>query len=353
VPSIFLDLATEQAWKLRRLHEGGDMAHRDIVVIGASRGGFSVLRKLVASLAADLDATVCIVLHIGRHHSILPELLSRAGPLKASHPVQGERLERGRIYVAPPDRHMIVHDGTFRLLDTAPENFARPAADPLFRSTAGEYRARVVGIVLSGDLDDGAAGLAAVRQRGGYALVQQPEDSEAPSMPQSAIAAAGADAVVTADDLPQALHAAVQGAARREEHPMINRPDLDREAQLAENAVVLPEQLDEIGERSALTCPSCNGVLWRLRDERPLRYRCHTGHAFSSLSLEEASEQTVDDTVWRAIRAVHERIIFARERQRWAQRTGNLAEMTLEQARIDENEKLVEILRTATRVQQP
>lgn len=329
------------------------MAHRDIVVIGASRGALTVLKKLVAGLAPDLDATVCIVLHIGRHHSILPELLSRVGPLKASHPQQGERIERGKIYIAPPDRHMVVRDGKFRLLDTAAENFARPAADPLFRSAAAEYRTRVVGVVLSGDLDDGAAGLAAIRARGGYAVVQHPDHSEAPSMPRSALAAAGADTVANPDDLPQVLHAAVQGAESREERLMTNRPDLDREAQLGECQTVSPEQLDEIGERSALTCPSCKGVLWRMHDERPLRYRCHTGHAFSSLTLEEASEQSVEDAIWGAIRAVHERIIFARERQRWAERAGNEAGVTLEQVRIDENEKLAEILRAATRVPEP
>jgi two-component system chemotaxis response regulator CheB len=326
------------------------MAHRDIVVIGASRGALAVLRKLVAALPPEFDAAICIVLHIGRHHSILPELLSRSGPLKATHPEHGEPMQRGRIYVAPPDRHMVVRDGKFRLLNTAAENFARPAADPLFRSAAAEYQARVVGIVLSGDLDDGAAGLAAIRARGGYAVVQDPDACEAPSMPRSAICAAGADAVAKPDELPRFVHAAVHGAARRGEPVMTNRPDLDREAQLAESLTVRPEELDEIGERSALTCPTCNGALWQMYDEQPLRYRCHTGHAFSSLSLEEASEQSVDDSIWKAIRAVHERIIFARERRRWAERIGNSFEVAVEQARIDENEKLAEILRTATRV---
>ena len=128
---------------------------------------------------------------------------------------------------------------------------------------------------------------------------------------------------------------------------MTNRPDLDREAQIGESGVVSPQELDEIGERSALTCPSCNGTLWRLHDEQPLRYRCHTGHAFSALSLEEASARTTDDALWGAIRAVHERIIYARERRQWAQRTGSETEVALEQARIDENEKLAELLRAA------
>ncbi|WP_374729950.1 chemotaxis protein CheB [Caballeronia temeraria] len=307
---------------------------------------------LVASFAPDLAATVFIVLHIGRHRSILPDLLSGWGPLKASHPANGEAVQRGRIYVAPPDRHMVLHDGTLRLLDTATENFARPAADPLFRSAAAEYRTRVVGVVLSGDLDDGAAGLAAIRARGGYAVVQDPADCEAPSMPRSAIAAAGPDAVATLDDLPEVLHAAVKGARRREEHHMTNRPDLDREAQIAESGLVAPHELDEIGERSALTCPSCNGALWRMRDERPLRYRCHTGHAFSALSLEEASAQGADDAIWGAIRAVHERMIFARERKQWAQRVGREVDVALEQARIQENERLVELLRAAAGVRE-
>ena len=330
------------------------MERRDIVVIAASRGAFPVLKILVANFAPDLAATICIVLHIGRHRSLLPEMLSRWGPLTASHPTQGEAVERGRIYVAPPDRHMVLHDGTLRLLDTATENFARPAADPLFRSAAAQYQARVVGVVLSGDLDDGASGLAAIRARGGYAVVQDPDDSEAPSMPRSAIAASdGPDAVATLNDLPQVLHAAIRGARRREEHDMTNRPDLDREKQIAENGIVAPHELDEIGERSALTCPSCNGALWRMRDERPLRYRCHTGHAFSAMSLEEASARGTDHAIWGAIRAVHERMFFARERQQWARRVGSESEVTLEQARIEENERLAELLRAAVGVREP
>jgi two-component system chemotaxis response regulator CheB len=323
------------------------MDHRDIVVVAASRGALPVLRTLVAALAPDLPAIVCIVLHIGRHRSILPELLSRWGPLEATHAVHGQVLETGRIYIAPPDRHMVLRDGSVYLLDTAAENFSRPAADPLFRSAAREYQKRAVGVVLSGDLDDGAAGLAAVRARGGYGVVQDPRDCEAPSMPSSALAAAGADAVAKVNDLSRIIHAAVRGAKRREEVQMAIRSDLDREAQIGESGLVMPAELDEIGERSALTCPSCNGALWRMHDGRPLRYRCHTGHAFSALSLDEAGAQSAEDAIWSAIRAVHERIIFARERQQWAERAGSMEDIALEQARIDENQKLADLLRAA------
>lgn len=323
------------------------MDRRDIVVIASSRGGLPVLRTLVAGVAADFPVPICIVQHIGRHRTMLPELLSRWGTLDASVALQGEPPQAGRIYVAPPDRHMIVRDGNLWLLDTAAENFARPAADPLFRSAAREYGAGAIGVVLSGDLDDGAAGLAAIRARGGYGIVQDPDECEAPSMPRSALAATGADAVAKAGELPGTIHAAVYGACVKEQRKMADLRDLDHESRIAEDGLVDPGLLDEIGTRSALTCPSCNGVLWRMRDERPLRYRCHTGHAFSVLSLDDAEAQKAEDAIWAAIRAVHERMIFARERQEWARRTGNAEDVAIEQARIDENQRLADVLRNA------
>ncbi|WP_244816406.1 chemotaxis protein CheB [Caballeronia sp. Lep1P3] len=329
------------------------MGHRHVVVIAASRGAIPVLRTLVAALPADLPAAVCIVVHIGRHPSVLPEMLSRWGKLPACHPKHGERLKSGQIYVAPPDRHMVLRGGALCLLDSATENFARPAADPLFRSAAIEYGPRVAGVVLSGDLDDGSAGLAAVQARGGYCIVQDPAECEAPSMPHSALVATRADAIARPEQLAHAIQSAVNGAQRREEATVTIRTDLDIEARIAEKGVAEPQELDQIGERSALTCPQCSGVLWRLHDEHPVRYRCHTGHAFSSLSLEEGSAKSTEDTIWAAIRAVHERIIFARERQRWAQRAGSSDEVAREQTRIDENEKLADILRAALQAPLP
>lgn len=323
------------------------MDHRDIVVIASSRGGLQVLRTLAAGFARDLPVPICIVQHIGRHRTMLPELLSQWGILDASEAIHGESAQAGRIYVAPPDRHMVLRGGYIRLLDTAAENFARPAADPLFRSAAREYGPGAVGVVLSGDLDDGAAGLAAIRARNGYGIVQDPDECEAPSMPRSALAAAGADAVARAMELPRAIYAAVHGAQVKERRKMADLRDLDRESRIAEQGLVTPQLLDAIGERSALTCPSCNGVLWRIRDGRPLRYRCHTGHAFSVLSLDDAQAQKAEDAIWAAIRAVHERMIFARERQEWARQVGNTEDVAIEQARIDENQQLADVLRNA------
>ncbi|WP_175923014.1 chemotaxis protein CheB [Burkholderia latens] len=323
------------------------MDHRDIVVIASSRGGLPVLRTLVSGLGADLPVPICIVQHIGRHRTMLPELLTQWGTLNASEAVHGELPEAGQIYVAPPDRHLVLRAGRFGLLDTAAENYTRPAADPLFRSVAREYGSGAVGVVLSGDLDDGSAGLAAIRARNGYGIVQDPDECEAPSMPRSALAAAGADAIARADELPRIVHAAVHGARVKEKAKMAELRDLDGEARIAERGLAMPQLLDAVGERTALTCPSCNGVLWRMRDDHPLRYRCHTGHAFSSLSLDDAEARKAEDAIWAAIRAVHERMIFARERQEWARRTGNDKEVAIEQARIDENQKLADVLRNA------
>ncbi|SDD27597.1 chemotaxis protein CheB [Paraburkholderia lycopersici] len=322
------------------------MDKRDIVVIGGSRGAFGVLRRLARKLPPDLPAAVCVVLHVGRHDSILPHLMSEWGPIPASHPDDGEAVANGRIYIAPPDRHLRLSHGRFRLDDSAAENFARPAADPLFRSAALDYGTRVVAVVLSGDLDDGAAGLATVRARGGYAIVQDPADCEAPSMPRSALAAAGADMIASAEEIAARIIAAVAGAQRKGPTPMPTN-NLELEARIAQRDVVQPEDLDQIGERSPLTCPECGGTLWRILDDHPLRYRCHTGHAFNAHSLEDGHERSEENAIWTAIRAVNERIILARERQKWAERVGDASQMEIEKARLDEASRLVETLRRA------
>lgn len=323
------------------------MKRRDIVVIAASSGGFHVLRTLVERLPADLPAVVSIVMHIGRHASVLPELLSRWGPLPARFAAHDEMPENGRIYVAPPDRHLLIDKGRFQLSVSAAENFARPAADPLFRSAAMHFGERVVGVVLSGDLDDGAAGLAMIRAHGGYGIIQDPEKSAMKSMPLAALQAAGADAVAQPDDLGAAIVAAVQGVERAAAD-LAGPADLAAwrtEAEIGSGALAGLDELDGIAVRSALTCPECGGVLWRIRDARPLRYRCHTGHAYSVHSLDEAIAQRTEDALWRAIRAVNERMVFARERRQWAVSSGDPGAASIEQARIDEAQTLVDVLR--------
>jgi two-component system chemotaxis response regulator CheB len=325
------------------------MQARHIIVIGGSRGALGVLRKLAEPLPVGLDAALFVVLHIGRHESSLPALLSKWGPMPARHAVDGEQIQRGTIYVAPPDQHMRLEpDGHLRIFDGPVENYARPAIDPLFRSAALSYGSQVVGVILTGDLDDGAAGLATVRAHGGYCIVQDPGKAEAASMPLAAIISAGADVLAAPSALAQAIVRAVNGAALSSPEQRVAASDvLDLETRLAEQRPASREELDRLGEHSSLSCPECGANLWRIRNAPPLRYRCHRGHAFSALSLERHNSRNSANAIWAAIRAVNERIIFARERQRWAMSTGDSAQIRVEQGRIEENEKLAAMLRGA------
>ena len=177
---------------------------RDIVVIGASRGGVEALRGIVAALPPSLQSALLIVLHISpTHASLLPDVLSRAGPLPAEHGRDGTRIERGRIYVAPPDHHMTVGPIGFIRLDQGPkENHTRPAADPLFRSAASVYGSRVIGIILTGGGSDGTQGLIAIEQAGGLAIVQDPGDARDPSMPMSALLHDNPDLCLPLSEIP-------------------------------------------------------------------------------------------------------------------------------------------------------
>ena len=170
------------------------MAGRDIVTIGASSGGVEALSALVGGLPADLPAALLVVLHSPEGMpSSLPRILSRSGPLEAAHPEDGDGIENGRIYVAPPGFHMLVEDGVVRLVRGPRENYHRPAADPLFRSAAVARGPGVVGVVLTGARDDGTAGLVAIKRRGGVTVVQDPDDALFRWMPESALRYAEVD----------------------------------------------------------------------------------------------------------------------------------------------------------------
>jgi two-component system chemotaxis response regulator CheB len=182
------------------------LAYFATIVIGASTGGVEALRTLVSGLPRDIPAAICVVQHIGHNSSMLPELLAQVGTLPVAHARQGEVLRPGKIYVAPPDHHLLLMDGFTRLTRGPRENWARPAIDPLFRSAADIYGPRVVGVVLTGGLNDGTAGLHAVREAGGIAVVQHPADAACADMPASALRHAGANYCVPLRDIPQLLY---------------------------------------------------------------------------------------------------------------------------------------------------
>ena len=284
----------------------GRAARRDIVVVGASAGGVAVLLDLAAALPPQFPASVLIVQHIGAHRSTLPQLLEKAGPNRAIHAAHDAPLEHGRLYVAPPDRHLLVHHGRTWLSHGAKENHARPAIDPLFRSAAIAHGPRVVGVVLSGRLDDGTAGLQAIKACGGHAVVQDPDDAEEREMPDSALANVAVDDVVPRHALPRLLTTLVTQPRIADRAPPVPAALL-REHQLSLSEGNAMEHLDAIATPSKITCPDCHGVLWELRDAHPRRYRCHTGHAYTARTLEASQGLRTEDALWNAMRALHER----------------------------------------------
>ena len=275
--------------------------YRDVVVVGASAGGVEALTNLIRTLPPELPASVLVVLHLlATGRSVLPAILERAGGLPASAGQDGERLERGHLYVAPTDRHMLLRDEHLALTRGPRENGHRPAIDPLFRSAARIRGPRAVGIILSGTLDDGTAGLRLVKERGGVAIVQDPESALYPSMPSSAIDALDVDHVVHVEAMGELL-------CRLLEDPVeLLHPDPEG-ARDAEPPPLQPRRGPMEGEPSALTCPECGGALWE-RDEGPLvRFECRVGHTFSPDSLSTEQSQALEAALWSALRGLEER----------------------------------------------
>ena len=259
------------------------MPDHGIVVVGASAGGVEALVDLAASLPSDLSAAVFVVLHLpATGTSALPEILRRQGPLPAAHVRDGEPIQPGRIYVAPPDHHVLLRTGHVHLSRGPRENGHRPAVDPLFRSAAREYATRVIGVVLSGALDDGTAGLLAIKSRGGVAVVQNPEDALYPGMPGNALEHAQVDHVLAAASMGKLLTRLLADLA---EPPADPAPTGMRVEVEMEGFSMEAFEGNHPGRPSGFSCPDCNGVLWQIRDGGLERYRCRVGHAWSPESL--------------------------------------------------------------------
>jgi two-component system chemotaxis response regulator CheB len=280
------------------------MTQRDTIVIGASSGGVVALSKLCASLPADLPAAIFVVVHIGARSSQLPKILGSSGPLPATHAQDGETALPGHIYVAPPDHHMLLEENTIRLNRGPKENHTRPAIDPLFRSAALARGRRVIGIVLSGYLDDGTAGLHAIKRCGGMAMVQDPAEAQADSMPLSALQNVEVDHCLGVDSLAGKL---ADLAGKPVEHGTSQPPEeLVREHLSSTGEGNMTERLQDIAAASPIVCPECKGVLWELHDKAPVRFRCHTGHAYTLKSLAHEQVATAEAALWAAVRALQD-----------------------------------------------
>jgi two-component system chemotaxis response regulator CheB len=284
---------------------------RNIVVIGASTGGFQAIKKLVADLPPDLDAAIFIVWHMSPDmRSVMPQVLNRLNTVPAEHAIDREPIIFNRIYVAPPDRHLTLENGFVRVTRGPRENRFRPAVDPLFRSAAYNYGTRVIGIVLSGALDDGTAGLWTIKSCGGTAIVQDLADAEVASMPQNAMAAVDVDYTVPVSEMGALLEKlTAEPATEVKEMNMEENKKIRTELRIATQDAGLNEIM-QLGEFTPYACPECHGVLSAIKDGDIIRYRCHTGHAYSADSLLASITENIEDTLWSAIRGVEESIIL-------------------------------------------
>ncbi|MGI4869667.1 MAG: chemotaxis protein CheB [Janthinobacterium lividum] len=288
------------------------MEKRNIIVIGASTGGFEAIKQLVAALPATLDAAIFIVWHMSPDVTgILPQVLNRQNTLVASNAIDNEPISRNHIYVAPPDKHLLLEQGILRVTRGPKENRFRPAVDPLFRSAAYIYGARVIGIVLSGALDDGTSGLWTIKSRGGIAIVQEPAEAEVSSMPESALAAVQVDYRVSiAEMAPLLVKLTAETVTEVGEIAMEEEKKTAREVRIAAEKGGLERGKLAFGKLTPYACPECHGVLSAITDGDIIRYRCHTGHAYSADSLLTAITERIEDTLWNAIRGVEESILL-------------------------------------------
>ena len=281
------------------------MFGHDIIVIGASAGGVDALPRLIASLPVKLPASVFVVLHIpAQGPDLLPSIIRRTALLSVSHVVDGESVRKGHVYVAPPDHHLQIDGARIRLSRGPRENFHRPSIDALFRSAAESYGPRVVGVVLTGNLDDGTAGLHAVKSAGGLAIVQDPKDALVPAMPQSALRNVKVNHCVP---LPEIAPLLVQLATTRDV------PKSKKGISRMKKRSLSPKEMEkEFGMPTSFVCPECNGPLWETKAGPSLQFRCHVGHAYSPDSLLADHADGLERALWSAVRTFDERASLLR-----------------------------------------
>ncbi len=282
-------------------------SNKHIVVIGASAGGMKALKILVQQLPADFPAPILIVQHISSDATgnVLLDALNRCGKLACKHAENGKSIKAGSIYLAPSDHHLMIgQEGTLLVTKGAQENRSRPAIDPLFRSAAVVFGSRTIGIILTGYLDDGTSGLASIKRCGGICIVQDPKDADYPDMPKNALYNVAIDYCVPLSEMGAVIIKALNRKGLKEKKIP---EDILKEARIAERVLSDLPAVNSLGEQVPFNCPGCGGVLWKMKQGKTLRYRCHTGHAYTSAVLLAEQTQKIEETMWSALRMFEER----------------------------------------------
>lgn len=319
-----------------------------IVVIGTSAGGLSALKKLISQLHNDFPLPVLVVQHISPDATgnVLLNELNKLNTLKCQHAINGNSLKPGYLYLAPSDHHLMIGED-LKILVTkgAQENRYRPAVDPLFRSAAVRFRAGVIGILLTGYLDDGTAGMKTIKRCGGTCIVQDPKEAEYPDMPKNAINNVKVDYCLPISEMGALIYQLIpEKLPKRKPVPA----DIIIEAKIAERVLSDLSSVNTLGEQAPFNCPGCGGVLWKVKTDKSLRFRCHTGHAYTAASLLAEQTNKIEETMWTALRMFEERKNLLIEMAQGKEGVGSKS--ALERANISQIhiDRIRAILQTAT-----
>ena len=278
---------------------------RDTIIVGASAGGVDAVPRIIGQLPRDLAAAVVVVQHMAPHpNPMFVDIIQRQSQIAVRWAEQGDPVENGTVYVAPAGTHITIVESRFQLMGTAPENRVRPSIDRLMRSAAATRGPRTIGVLLTGMLDDGVAGLVALQDAGGYTIVQDPAEAAFQDLPRRALRALDPDLVLHLDAIGGSLIRLVEQPTERRDPPA----NLVLEAKLDNEVIASPADLEKLGPQTPLSCPDCGGPTWDIGNPRWRRYRCYLGHQSSADRLLAESRENVEAAMWSAIRALQERV---------------------------------------------
>jgi two-component system chemotaxis response regulator CheB len=317
----------------------------NVIVVGASAGGITAVRTFLNGLPVSIPAAIFVVVHTSPDGpGLLAAVLGRATPLTVATAEDGSVIEDGRVYVAPPDYHLIVDKRLVHLSHGPREHRFRPAIDPLFRTAARHYGPNTIGIVMSGHMADGTHGLSLVKRAGGVTMVQDPDEAEVPAMPLNAMRQVAVDYVLSAQEMARVIMGLLTNMRSRRGKAAPRAVKV--ETPNAEHAEVDALKTGELeGPPSPFTCPDCGGTLWEIKDDEVVRYRCHVGHGFTVDSLRQGMDEKIEDTLWTALRAIEEAVELRKRMQARAKRQRLTAFMKSLDSEIADLEKRASALR--------